>query len=358
MRAILTAAFVALLLAPAGMNAQDPGTVDVTGLAFLKYQQGEADGDQFSNFHVARSYFTARAGVLPRLSARITIDASQDVTGDFKARLKYAYMEYDVGSLASALTDLELEAGMAHMPWHGFEQSINRYRMREKMFAERAGLFNSADLGVTLRGNLFGQVGDGYQENVSDDFAGRYGSFEVGVYNGGGYHAIEQNTNKVVEGRLTVRPLPDVVPGLQLSGLAIVGKGNQPGAAADIPDWRTYNVFVSYQHELATFTAQYMSSEGNQKGTFVSATDPTQATDVSGYSFFGEGKLGSWRIIGGYDDVDHSPAGGPDRSVQRYHAGVGYVVTSGNVLLLSGDQEDWGAGGTDTRVQLVFQVKF
>ncbi len=351
------AAVLGLFFSPA-LVAQD-APVRVTGLMYLKYELGEAGGETFSEFGVGRSYFTARASILPRLSARLTIDAHQDDTGDFKARLKYAHLKYDVGSLGSALTDLELEAGIAHMPWLGFEEHINLYRMRGQMFMERNGLFNSADLGVTLRGNLFGQVGEAFQRTVSDHFAGRYGSFEVGVYNGGGYHAAEANENKVVEGRLTLRPLPDIVPGLQISGLAIMGKGNQADAGDGIPDWNTYNVFLSYQHEHATFTAQYVTGEGNQKGTFVNFSGPGQATEIAGYSFFGEGKLGSWRVIGGYDDFDRTP-GLADFSLRRYHLGVGYVVTGGNILLLSADQVDWDSASleTDTRAQLVFQVKF
>ena len=358
MRRFVTTALLGLLLTPAFTAAQE-APVRVTGLMYLKYVQGETRGEEYSEFGVGRSYFTARATITDRLSARITIDAHQDDTGDFKARLKYAHLKYDLGSANDALTDLELEAGIAHMPWLGFEEHINLYRMRDKMFMERNGLFNSADLGVTLRGNLGGQVDEEFQRTVSDDFAGRYGSFEVGVYNGGGYHAEEVNQDKVIEGRLTVRPLPDALPGLQVSGLAIRGKGNQPDAGGGIPDWNTYNAFVSYQHEHATFTAQYVTGEGNQAGTFVSLVDPSEASDISGYSFFGEGKLDSWRVIAGFDDFDRM-AGPIDESLQRFHAGVGYVVTGGNILLLSADRVDWDEPGreSDTRAQLVFQVKF
>lgn len=359
MRTILTGtALAALLLVPLSTQAQE-APVRVTGLMYLAYQMGEAGGDEFSAFSVNRSYFTARASILPRLSARITVDAHQDDSGDMKARLKYAHLKYDLGNAGSALTDLELEAGIAHMPWLGFEEHVNVYRMRDKMFMERNGLFNSADIGVTLRGSLGGEVDEEFQSTVSDDFAGRYGSFEMGVYNGGGYHAIEENTNKVVEGRLTLRPLPGPLPGLQISGLAIVGKGNQAGTGAEVPDWNTYNLFVSYQHQHGTFTAQYVDGSGNQKGTWVEPTDPADATDYSGFSLFGEGKVGQWRVIGGFDDFDTTP-GATDLSLQRFHVGAGYVLGSGNTLILSTDRVDWDdpARDTDTRVQAVFQVKF
>ncbi len=355
-RRYVTAAVFGLLLAPMAGAAQG---VDVSGLMFLKYEQGQAGGADFSHFTVARSYLTAKSSITSRLSARLTLDSHQDATGDFKVRLKYAHLKYDLGEAGSALSDLELEAGIAHTPWLGFEESINLYRMRDKMFMERSGLFNSADVGVTFRGNLGGQMDEGYQETVSDHYAGRYGSFELGMYNGGGYHAAEMNTNKVLEGRLTVRPLPDPLPGLQVSGLAIMGKGNQTGTGDAVPDWNTYNVFVSYQHQRGTLTAQYLTGSGNQSGTWVEPTDPTAATDYDGLSVFGEGRLGSWRIIGGYDDLNRM-AGPVDYSLQRFHGGIGYVVTGGNVLLLSADQVNYDDPSldNDTRIQAVFQVKF
>jgi len=77
------------------------------------------------------------------------------------------------------------------------------------------------------------------------DYPGRYGSFSLGIYNGGGYHAKEKNQNKVLEGRLTLRPLPAALPGLQLSYFGLVGKGNQ---AAE-PHWNAHLGMVSYEDD-------------------------------------------------------------------------------------------------------------
>lgn len=57
-------------------------------------------------------------------------------------------------------------------------------------------------------------------------FCSKYGTFSIGIYNGGGYHAMEENTNKTVESRLTFRPFPQTIPGLQFSYNMIYGKGN------------------------------------------------------------------------------------------------------------------------------------
>lgn len=359
---VIVRTVIALLVLVAAASADlsgqgvEPGPVRVGGLFYLAYEQEEVGGEARSRFAVNRSYLTARSRVLPRLSARITVDGHQDETGDMKVRLKYAHLKYDVGTVGP-FHGLDVEAGIAHMVWLGFEEHINLYRMREQMFMERSGLFNSADFGVTLSGLLGPELGECYQRRVSSASPGRWGSFAVGVYNGGGYHAIEVNDDKVLEGRLTVRPLPGTLPGLQLSGLAIVGKGNQPEETA--PDWQTYNLFVSYEHEHATFTAQLVDGRGNQQGTFVEPGEPSEATEYAGWSVFGEGKIGAWRVIAGYDDFDREP-GAADRSFVRYHAGVGYALGHGTVLLLDVDRQDWDTASrpSDTRAQLVMQVTF
>ncbi len=71
--------------------------VSFEGLFYLTYQMGEEGGEDYSEFSVTRSYFTSRVMLLPKLSARITMDGHQDDTGDVKVRLKYAYAKYDFG---------------------------------------------------------------------------------------------------------------------------------------------------------------------------------------------------------------------------------------------------------------------
>ena len=91
--------------------------------------------------------------ILPNLSGRITMDAHQDGEEDMEVRLKYAYGKYSLGDVGG-ITGLGLEGGIVHMVWLDFEEHINLYRMRDKMFVERSGMFNSADFGVTLTGGL------------------------------------------------------------------------------------------------------------------------------------------------------------------------------------------------------------
>jgi hypothetical protein len=180
------------------------------------------------------------------------------------------------------------------------------------------------------------------------------------VYNGGGYHASEENENKSIQGRLTVRPLPEVIPGFQLSGLAIVGEGNQDGEPEDTPDLKVYNLMASYQFPNGTLTGQYVTGEGNQKGTWYEPDLPDVATEYDGVSLFGEYKFGPhWRVIAGYDDFNRTP-GDDDLSFTRVHGGIGYDFGESNILLFDLDRRNWDDSDleTDTRFQTVLQVKF
>jgi len=185
---------------------------------YLSYVSGEdSDGENYDYWAVERAYLTIKKkGITPFLDSRITLDAHMDDEGDMEVRLKYAYAYFKLNDVGF-ITKPNIELGLVHMPWLDFEQNLNYYRMIGKMFIERSGLFNSADFGFTVRGYFGGEMDGDYKKSVNKKYAGRYGSFAAGIYNGGGYHAKEKNLNKVAEARITVRPMPEMIPGLQVS---------------------------------------------------------------------------------------------------------------------------------------------
>ena len=261
-------------------------------LAYMDYSNGDSPefNDQESDlneFRITRGYLTLEKEILPWFHARATVDTHQDDTGDWKMRLKYYYAELrppDFGFL----TNMKSEIGMGHIPWLDFEEHINPYRCQGTMAVERAGTFNSADLGLSLRGYFNGKL-ENAKETIGDDhYDGRYGSWHLGVYNGPGYHNSEDNTNKVIEGRLTLRPLPELVPGLQLSYFGIHGEGDTKNFGK-WPDYKVNLGMLSYQNPWVTMTGQYFETEGNAKGTWVDAQG--DALDTKGYSMFGKLKL-------------------------------------------------------------------
>jgi hypothetical protein len=236
------------------------------------------------------------------------------------------------------------------MPWLDFEEHLNWYRCQDTMFMERNDLFNSADIGLTFVSLFGGEMPQEYKEKVNSHYAGRYGSMSAGIYNGGGYHASEKNQNKVLEGRLTIRPVPDIIPGLQFSYFGITGEGNKNTK----PDWTVNNGFVSFEHEYLALTGQYYWGKGNQKGADENERD--------GYSFFAELKPHKkFSVIGRYDFFDPNTDIDTDKENKRYIVGAAYHIDKQhkNMVLLDYDHVDYDSRSgisDDKRIQLTLQV--
>ena len=149
-------------------------------------------------------------------------------------------------------------------------------------FAEKEGWTHTRD---HYSSDLGGSMSSDYKTNVSSKYAGRYGSWQVGVYNGGGYHAAEQNTNKVVEARLTIRPAPDGVPGLQFTVFGLAGKGNKAATGTSAPpDWKSGVGMISYESKYLTFSGQGYLGIGNQGGSALESNGTS--AHQSGFSVF------------------------------------------------------------------------
>jgi hypothetical protein len=276
-------------------------------------------------------------------------DTPNNLDGSIAVRIKYAYGKFNLPDFAF-FTKPYFEVGVVHMPWLDFEEHVNWYRCQDTMFMERNGLYNSADIGITFTSLFGGEMPKEYQEKVNSYYAGRYGSMSAGIYNGGGYHASEKNQNKALEGRLTIRPLPDVIPGLQVSYFGITGKGNKDTK----PDWTVNNGFVSFEHEYVALTGQYYWGKGNQKGDDENERD--------GYSVFAELKPHKkFSIIGRYDFFDPDTDSDTDKENKRYIIGAAYHIDKQhkNMVLLDYDYVDYDSQSRisdDKRIQLTLQV--
>jgi hypothetical protein len=328
---------------------------------YLSYMNGEGkdvggstgDGVERNKFAIKRGYFRFTKELMPWFDAHITFDVTQakdsdsSLDGSVAVRIKYAYAKIKMPDFAF-LTKPYMELGVVHMPWLDFEEHINWYRCQDTMFIERNGTFNSADFGLTFMSLLGGEVDKEYQKKVSSKYPGRYGSMAFGVYNGGGYHASEKNENKVLEGRLTVRPLPDIIPGLQFSYFGLTGKGNKDTE----PDWTTNLGFASFEHKYVALTGQYYWGKGNQKGN--------DENDKDGYSIFAEVKPNKkFSLIGRYDKFDPNTDVDDDDNT-RYIVGAAYHLDKPhkNMILLDYDHVNYedSSKEDDKRIQLTLQV--
>lgn len=331
----LVIALHALALLSSHARAQTATTIG--GQWFLSYRTGQGAGEEVNRFSVDRGYIVIRHRLTERWSGRITpdvsVDREGDGEGDLEVRLKYAYVDFRLDD-AWIFTDPHVEFGLVHRPWLDYEEHTAYYRSQGTMFLERNGIFNSADYGVTAFSLFGGRMNDEYRSRVNSRYPGRYGSIAVGVYNGGGYHAIERNTNKSVEGRLTLRPLPDVVPGLQFSYQGVYGHGNQ----ASDTDWTVNLLFASWETHHLVLTGQHYWGIGNFKGTAVD--DEGRAVPQDGFSLFGEVRLDQPHIslLARYDVFDDTPnlAGGESA---RIIAGIAYHIKGHSKLLLDYDVE-------------------
>ncbi|MCL5992033.1 MAG: hypothetical protein M1419_08020, partial [Bacteroidetes bacterium] len=293
--AFISLAFIIIMFYSVQITkGEDKSKSDAFGfnvLSYLSYEANINDGELKDNqFKVTRAYFTVKKNVFDWLSYRTTIDAYQDELGDFNVRLKYIYANVKFGDFAF-FTKPNIEFGQVHTAWLDFEEHLNYYRMQGTMFMERAGLFNSADFGLTAACLLGGEMDDNYKKTVNKEYAGKFGSFALGVYNGSGYHGLEKNTGKTLQTRLTIRPVAEILPGLQFSYLGIFGSGNQAKIDTltnwEAPDFNVNTGMVSYEQEYFTVTGQFESGEGNYKGSMINSEN--SALKHQGYSVFVEG---------------------------------------------------------------------
>jgi len=310
---------------------------------YLSYQAGSQYSGSpnttvdYNSFLLKRGYFGADMDITPYLTARFVSDVTLDSTGDVKLRAKYLYAKFH-GQGNDVITNPYVEFGLAHMPWLDFEEALNGFRMQDTMFLERNGVFNSADVGVLVGSDLGGSLSSDYKSKVNKNYAGRYGSWQVGVYNGGGYHAAEKNTNKVFEGRLSIRPVPSAVPGLQFTVFGVVGKGNVAATnGIEPPDWKSFNGMVSYESQYFTFSGQGYFGTGNQSGSALQS-DKIAAADQNGFSIFAAAHIPTPHfgekitVLGRFDEFN--PNTGAYSDVQRrYIAGIAFHIYKSNILL-------------------------
>ncbi len=357
-------------------------------LSYLDYSTGshpasEDSQNSYNQFAIKRGYFRVDKEIAPWLAAHLTYDVHQESGGDWKARLKYLYAEFRPGDLGF-FTDNRAEAGMGHIPWLDFEEHVNPYRCQGTMAVERAGTFNSADTGLNIRGNLGGRLDDARSTVGNHHYDGRWGTWHLGVYNGSGYHDKEKNGNKVIEGRLTVRPLPEMLPGLQFSYFGLDGEGNEDMTGEGYPDYQVHLGMMSFQHPRFILTTQYFVTHGNKKGSWYDPADGdalwTQGTSVFAnfrppiYGFLPSlDKKINFFLRYDWIDRDKNDKIAVDTSYNMYIVGGAWEVFKGNYLLMDYEWttfgDDFGTGksslpvpgnnpGNENKFQMVYQLKF
>lgn len=309
--------------------------IKFSGVSYISYESELNEQKAgFERFKINRAYLTGQKRVTDSMDFRITFDVYDDDDG-VEVRLKYVYALHRIGDFLG-INQMALKFGIIHTPWIDFEEHINLYRMQGPMFSERQKLFSSSDLGVNLSGLIGGMMEEKYINGVSSSRPGRYGSFDIGLYNGSGYNQFELNDNKVIQGRISLRPIPDIIPGMQASVFGMLGKGNFNKDYKTNPEWNQNIYMLSYESEVITATAQFIKGEGDFLGLMTDTIGT--AIKYEGLSFFGEIKaIEKMSLIFRYDDFKPESLQSKYKE-QRVIAGICYNLEKSAKLLLDFDR--------------------
>lgn len=329
-----------------GLNVAD--IVKFSGTWFIAFRDGisqvQADDDhkattEQNSFVLKRSYFTLKKDLNDVFSVRytmdLTIDNEGDDAGNVETRLKYLYLKAKPKLNSDVFTGTWIEAGMVHTPWLDYEQKINTYRVQDNMFIERNRIFNSADFGVTVGGNIGGDMDKEFLKEVNGAMPGKWFTYVLGLYNGGGYSSKELNKNKVFSVRVSVRPLANTLPELHWSGYYNIGKGNSENS----PHFEQLLSMLAYTGKNYTFTGQYHQGRGDFRARYIDENNPSEAFKNSGYSFFGEYRIhkSPFSIWGRYDSFTLDKISKKEKT-ERIIAGVTYRLNKNLRLILNTEQ--------------------
>ena len=252
--------------------------------------------DDSSQFEVRRAYLQLKAYLMddPKSYYRITLDVHQDnkidgdtTDGDNLLRVKYAYIY-----LNDVLPFTGVEIGIAHRPWHDYEEHNSwYYRDISKVLVEQgngAHLSNSADFGFNFKTKT------------------QYFDSEFGLYNGEGYHDIQVQKGMSFEWRTTAHILGVNGKDKQTSktywDASFFGQYNKDHietTSTNTDDLVFAGIHTVYNQPSFLVAAQYVYSDNTADNN----TYTTQGSG-SGYSLNGEYRFGAkkeFRVLARYD---------------------------------------------------------
>lgn len=322
-----------------------------------KNPDGGATGST-NDFNVNRAYISLSKEINDWLSMNVTTDLHKTAAGS-ELRLKYAYT-------AMKFKGTETRLGMIGTPAESYDASIWPLRVQGKNLLDDLGIQPSADFGISNQGVFGGYMDDEYLKFASKPFAGKWGGYSIGVFNGSGYDVTEANNNKVVSGMLYIRPLPSVpvLKGLQIAYAGTYGKSNTTFSApapagkltTDYPDYTSNTAQVSLQHKLFTVMGQYYWGESTAK-----AADENDREAYLVEAFAKVPGLEKARVFGRYLQFDPNTDKDKD-DWNRVTAGVAYDVSKEFMPFVAFEKKSFDTTSATNidydQFQVGFQLKF
>jgi hypothetical protein len=313
-----------------------------------------------NQFALNRAYVTLTKDFNDWLGMNFTSDLftakdPNDANNGLELRIKFAYINLKLLGTESML-------GMIPTPSDYYDSAIWPYRVQGKNLLDDLGIQATADLGAVNMGVFGGTMDEDYLKYAAKPFAGKWGGYMIGVYNGAGFDASENNNNKVISGLFYVRPFPGIpiLKGLQLAYTGTYGESNTNfaagnGSTSNFPLWQANIGQISLQHPYFTVMGQYYWGKGTRASN---EENNRRAYLVSGFlrvpGFERLRAFGKWY---GYDaNTDRS-----DDDYTIYIAGLSYDVSKEFMPFIAWEHRDGhsNSGLADyNKYQLGFQLKF
>jgi len=327
---------------------------------FAEWNAKDVDNGSSSNeFVVNRAYFTLTKDINDWLGLNVTTDIFQSKDDDDKEngweiRLKNAYVSMKLLGTTSL-------AGLIPTFSDSYDGAIWPYRVQGKHLMDEASVQSSADFGISNQGVLGGYMDDDYLKFAAKPFAGKWGGYMVGIYNGAGYSNSEANGNKVVSGLVYFRPMPTVpvLKGLQLAYTGTYGESNKKfktGDTDEYPDWEMNIAQASLQHKYFTVMGQYYWGQGTYKSQ--------DEHDRDGYlaaAFVRIPTLEKLRLFGKYYYFDPND-NMRDDEYKTYVAGISYDFCKEFMPFIAFEKREYETQTKDNKdydkFQVGFQLKF
>ena len=317
------------------------------------------NGASTNQFVLNRAYLSLTKDVNDWLGLNVTTDIftskdTDDKGNGWEVRLKNAYANINLLGTTTL-------AGLIPTPSDTYDSAIWPYRVQGKHLLDETGVQSSADFGISNQGTFGGYMDDEYLKFASKPFAGKWGGYIIGIYNGAGYSNSEANQNKVVSGLVYLRPLPTVpvLKGFQLAYTGTYGKTNTKfatGNTNDYPNWEMNIAQASLQHKMFTIMGQYYwgkatatSSEQNKREGYLAD------------AFVRIPGLEKLRLFGKYYDYDPNTDKDNDK-YKTYVGGLSYDLSKEFMLFTAYENRKYEvstASASDyNQYQIGFQLKF
>lgn len=318
------------------------------------------NGASTNQFVLNRAYVTLTKDFNEWLGMNITADLFTSVDpadnrNGYELRLKFAYANLNLWGTTTQL-------GMIPTPSDAYDSAIWPYRAQGQNLWDGLGIQSTSDLGISIQGPVGGYMNDEYLKYAAKPFAGKWGGYYVGVYNGPGFNNTENNHNKVISGLAYVRPFSmiSMLQGLQLAYVGSYGKSNSTfaagsGVVTDYPDFQGNIAQASFQHPYFTVMGQYYWGQAT--------TLSTEQHKRQGYladAFVRIPRMEKLRVFGKYYYYDPNTDVSDD-GYRLYVGGVSYDLFNEFMIFAAYEKrayESVAAGSDYDKYQIGFQIKF